>query len=163
MCDGDRLTVEPPFAVEPHLWGPDACMAEWLCDPPGVVIQFVKPARGSLALAEWLVGPAFEHLSSHHPAEQRFMAVLDLALMNGRSAAARMLLIRQALGIGRRFSHFFVVPPLVYPPMYLRAFRETVALARSLGVNVLVASSSRAVVEEYALRPLVVGEVVRSG
>lgn len=146
--------IQPVFSSEPDLSPPDGAISGWLLDPPGALVQFVKPVRGTADLASWLVGPAYEELDARFPRHTDLWLVLDLTHMVGRSAAARSILLHSAKVVGPRFSRVFVVPPADYPPMYLKAFHASVAFARLLGMHVTVAGASRAIVERYKLRAL---------
>lgn len=146
--------IQPVFASEPDLRGPDGSVFGWLLDPPGVLFQFVKPVKGTTELATWLVGPAFAVLESRYPQRSGLVLVLDLTNMVGRSAAARSILLHSAKVLGPRFSRVYVIPPSDYPPMYMKAFHASVAFARLLGMNVTIAGASRAIIERYKLFPL---------
>ena len=146
--------IQPAFSSEPDMRSPDGSILGWLLEPAGVLIQFVKPVKGTADLASWLVGPAFAVLDARHPARNDLWFVLDLTHMVGRSAAARSILLHSAKVMGARFSRVFVIPPSDYPPMYLKAFHASVAFARLLGMHVTVAGASRAVIDRYKLSPL---------
>jgi hypothetical protein len=145
--------IQPVFSTEPDLRGPDGAILGWLLDPPGALIQFVKPVKGTMELAGWLVGPAFAVLEDQYPERKDLVFVFDLTHMVGRSAAARSILLHSAKVLGSRFSRVFVVPPADYPPMYMKAFHASVAFVRLLGMHITVAGASRAVVERYGLSP----------
>jgi hypothetical protein len=118
------------------------------------LIQFVKPAKGTMEVANWLVGPAFAALDARYAQRSDLLLVLDLTHMSGRSSAARSILLHSAKVMGSRFSRVFVIPPAGYPPMYIKAFHASVAFARLLGMQVTVAGSSRAVIDRYNLSAL---------
>ncbi len=146
--------LQPVFSSEPDVRAPDGVVLGWLLDPPGMLIQFVKPVKGTADLASWLVGPAYATLEARYPDRKDLWFVLDLTHMEGRSAAARSILLHSAKVLGPRFSRVFVIPPSDYPPMYLKAFHASVAFARLLGIHVTVSGASRAIVERYKLAPL---------
>lgn len=158
LCDMPELVasdvIQPVFTSEADLRGPDGAVLGWLLDPPGVLIQFVKPVKGTTELATWLVGPAFSALDSRFPERTGLVLVLDLTNMVGRSAAARSILLHSAKALGSRFSRVFVIPPADYPPMYMKAFHASIAFARLAGMNVTVAGASRAIIDRYKLSPL---------
>jgi hypothetical protein len=143
--------IQPVFASEPDLRSADGSIVGWLCDPPGGMLQFVKPVKGTTEHASWIVGPALSVLDARCPARTDLTLVLDLRHMVGRSAAARSILLHSAKVLGQRFSRIFVVPPTDYPPMYLQAFQASVAFVRLLGISVTVAGSSRAVIDRYGI------------
>lgn len=153
-ADAGTHVLQPVFPSQPDLLSPGEAIAGWLLDPPGAIVQFVKPVKGTMELASWLVGPAFEVLDQHFAGRNDLTFVLDLGNMVGRSAAARSILLHSAKVLGHRFERAFVVPPLDYPPMYLKAFHASVAFVRLLGVDVTVAGSSRAVIERYGIAPM---------
>lgn len=143
--------IHPVFASEPHARAPADVIYAWLLDPPGGLVQFIKPVKGTSEIASWLVGPAFELLDARFPQRDDLTLILDMKHMVGRSAAARSILLHSAKVLGPRFARVFVVPPTDYPPMYLQAFQASVAFVRLLGMNVTVAGSSRAVVDRYGI------------
>jgi hypothetical protein len=145
--------ITPVFHAEPDIRAPDGAIFGWFLDPPGALIQFVKPVKGTSELASWLVGPAASELVATFPQRNDMFFVLDLTNMVGRSAAARSILLHSAKVLGARFARVFVIPPAEYPPMYLKAFHASVAFVRLLGMHVTVAGSSRAVIERYKLAP----------
>jgi hypothetical protein len=146
--------IQPAFTSEPDVRAPDGVILGWLLDRPGVLIQFVKPVKGTADLASWLVGPAFAAVDARYPEHKDLWFVLDLTHMEGRSAAARSILLHSAKVLGSRFSRVFVIPPCDYPPMYLKAFHASVAFARLLGIHVTVAGASHAIIERYKLAAL---------
>lgn len=146
--------IQPVFASEPDACSPDGALAGWLLQPPGALVQFVKPVKGTADLASWLVGPAFTVVDTYYPGRKDLWLVLDLTHMVGRSAAARSILLHSAKIMVSRFARVFVVPPFDYPPMYLKAFHASVAFARLVGMHVTVAGSSRAIIERYNLSPV---------
>src|SRR6185312_2387121 len=89
MLEGDAGTqvLQPVFPGTPDLLSPGDAIAGWLLDPPGALVQFVKPVKGTMELASWLVGPAFEVLDERFPGRNDLTFVLDLGNMVGRSAA----------------------------------------------------------------------------
>lgn len=147
----DAGSIKPVFSREPDVVSPGEAVVGWLLDPPGALVQFVKPVKGTTDLATWLVGPANAVLQQRFPERNDLILILDLAHMVGRSAAARSILLHSAKAFGQRFGRTFVVPPLDYPPMYLKAFHASVAFVRLLGVDVTVAGSSRAVLDRYGI------------
>lgn len=145
-----RLT--PAFRQTPRASFGQGALAAWLTDPPGAVVQFQDRAKGTLAMATWLVESAFDVLDARYPGRNDLLLVLDLQGMVGRSAAARSVLLHGARTLGQRFARVFVVPPAEYPPMYLHAFQASIAIARSLGIRVELADSSAMVIDRLRLR-----------
>jgi hypothetical protein len=148
------LAIQPELRCEPDLLAPDGAIGGWLLDPPGGLIQFLKPVKGTTDLANWLVGPALSMLDAEFPNRNDLLLVLDLTNMVGRSAAARSILLHTAKVVRSRFSRVFVVPPADYPPMYMKAFHASVAFARLLGLHVTIAGSCRAVIDRYGISAL---------
>lgn len=147
-------SIHLAFAAPPRLYSPHGIAAGWLLDPPGALVQFVQPARGTLEQATWLVNDAFEVLDAEYPRQSELILVLDLYNMTGRSAAARSVLLNAAKLLYTRFAHAYVVPPAECPPMYLQAFHASIALVRLLGLRVSVVSSSAEVIARLGLRPV---------
>ena len=143
--------IAPVFTSEPDVRYSDGSVVGWLSDPPGGVVQFIKPVKATTDMANWLVGPAFAAMDARFPHRTDLTLLLDLKHMVGRSAAARSILLHSAKVLGPRFSRMFVVPPTEYPPMYLQAFQASVRLVRLLGVEITVPGSSRAVVDRYGI------------
>jgi len=145
--------IELAFATPPHTVSPRRVVAGWVLDPPGLLVQFVEPAKGTLEQATWLVDTGFAVMDAYYPNRDGLIFVFDLSNMVGRSAAARSVVLNAAKLMYRRFSHVFVVPPAEYPPMYLQAFQASIALVRLLGLRVSVVSSSAEVIARCGLRP----------
>lgn len=129
-------------------------VAVWLLDRPGALIQLMQPVRGTSELVAWVVGPAFEVMKKHYPIERDLMFVLDLSLMQGRSAVGRSMILDKARELHRRISRVVVVPPLIMAPMYLQSLRVSFMLLRSLGIVAEFANSSVDAIERFHLRPL---------
>lgn len=147
-------SIHLAFATPPALYSPHAIAAGWLLDPPGGLVQFVQPAKGTLEQATWIVEEAFAVLSAKYPDRNDLIFVFDMYHMVGRSAAARSVILNGAKLLYQRFSHVFVVPPADCPPMYLQAFHASIALVRMLGLRVSVVGSSAEVIARLGLRPV---------
>ena len=142
----------PAFASPPSLrFGP---LAAWLTDPQGALVQFQQPVRGTIELASWLVGPAYDRLDAAFPGRSGLVFVFDMSQMVGRSAVARSILLNKMRQVSPRFARVVIVPPLVAPPMYLQSLRFTFSLLRSLGVATEFAESSASAIERMSLRAL---------
>jgi hypothetical protein len=140
----------PAFACPPTLrFGP---ISAWLTDPAGALVQFQQSARGTVELANWLVGPAFDRLDAAFPGGDGLVFVFDMSLMLGRSAAARWIVLKKVREAGSRFSRVVLIPPLVAPPMYLQSMRFTFTLLRNLGIPCEFADSSASAIDRLGLR-----------
>jgi hypothetical protein len=131
-----------------------AGLATWLTAPAGAVVQVVEPMRGTLDVANWLVGPAFDALDKRFPGNNSLIMVFDLALMTSRSAAARSVFLAKAREVGKRFSAGYFVPPISASPAYRQATRASLALIRSLGVRIEIVDSSATAVDMLNLRAI---------
>lgn len=131
-----------------------AGVAAWLTAPAGAVVQVVEPMRGTIDVANWLVGPAFDALDRRFPGAHGLIFVFDLALMTDRSAAARSVFLAKARQVGKRFSQAYFVPPISASPAYRQATRASLALIRALGVRIEVVDSASAAVEQLNLRAI---------
>ena len=126
----------------------------WMLDAPGILVQFVEPARGTVEAANWLVGDAYGVLDSWFPKRNDLVLVLDLHMMTGRTAAARSIFLNSARVLGKRFANVYVVAPAAYPPIYMHAFQASLAFARLIGLRVTVAASSAQLIERYRWTPM---------
>lgn len=141
-----------PFAQPPTLRY--AGIATWLTAPAGAVVQVVEPMRGTLDVANWLVGPAFDVLDRRFPGNHSLILVLDLALMTDRSAAARSVFLAKARECGKRFAQAYFVPPISASPAYRQATRASLTLIRALGVRIEVVDSAAIAVAQLNLRAI---------
>lgn len=132
------------FAVPPHLEDPSGLLAIWYTDPPGAVIQFTRPAEGSLPIVEWLVGPGLAQLLDRFPGPQRLVIVMDLGLMKGRDRNVRPILMEAGKALRPRIERTMIVPPQGASAIYLASLQASVSLLRVFGVPVEVQSLSSA-------------------
>jgi len=133
------------FSGEPHIRS--GAIAVWFTSPAGVVIQLVEPARCTVEMANWLVAAVDAELERRFARANGLIFVFDLALMQGRTHAARSAFLGKVRQSGKRFSEAFFVPPHVASPALKHSMHASVLLARTLGIKVeLVDSSERAVV-----------------
>ena len=144
--------IKPAFDARPHVQDPTGAVVAWLTEPPGAIIQFARPARGTTELARWLVGPATAALQRRFPIELRLVLVLDLTLMDGRDAGARALLHESAKDNKGRVARSFVIPPKKASATYLSALQVSATLLRVFGVRVEVESSLASVFASCPLR-----------
>lgn len=154
MRELSSFRVQPAFAVPPHLTALHGAVAGWMLDAPGALVQFIEPAKGTVEVANWLVGEVYQLLDGCFPKRNDLVLVLDLHMMVGRTAAARSIFLNSARVLGKRFANVYVVAPAAYPPIYVHAFQASLAFARLLGIRVTVAASSAQLLERYRWSPL---------
>ena len=140
------------FATPPHLRYGGA--AAWFTAPAGAVLQLVEPTRGTVDLANWIVGPGYDELERRFPGRRSLIFVFDLGLMTGRTHAARSVFLGKAREVGSRFSEGFFVPPKAASPAYKQSMRAAIMLIRALGVEVHTVESAAKAVEMRGLRAL---------
>jgi hypothetical protein len=140
------------FLVPPHLRHPSGAVVAWVTEPPGVVAQLTRPVRGTADLAEWLVGPVFEHLIARFPAAPRLIWVLDLRQMTGRDWLARALLIEKVKTLRVGMVRAVVIPPIDASPAYRAALRVAADVLRVFGARVDIERSLTKVLSEHGLR-----------
>jgi hypothetical protein len=145
------ISVRRAFPRAPHMSYGGA--AVWFTSPPGGIFQLVEPVRGSLDLANWLVGPVYDELDRRFPGRSALILVLDLELMTGRSIASRTVFLAKAREVGKRFAEGLFVPPRAASPAQRVATQASIALIRGLGVNIEVVSSSASAVASRNLVP----------
>ena len=140
------------FSSEPHLtFGPAAV---WYTSPPGAVVQVLEPARGTVELSNWMVGVAFEELERRFPRRKGLLFVFDLALLTGRSHAARSVFLGRAREVSARFSEAWFVPPRTASAAQRHSTRASLMLLRALGVKIELAESAAAAVRARGMSPM---------
>lgn len=127
--------VPPAFARAPHLLDPSGSLGAWFTDPPGAWLQFLKPARGTDELTEWLAGPALSALVAHFPG-QMLTLVLDFRLMTDRDLSARARLLQTAPALKDRLTKVAIIPSLSATPIHVKTMAAGIRLARSFGIPV---------------------------
>jgi hypothetical protein len=108
-------------------------------------------------MASWLVGPVYRDIERHFPGNYSLILVFDLALLTGRSAAARSVFLAKARECGRRFEAGYFTQPLAASAAYRQATRASLELVRALGVKVELVSSAAEAVRILRLRALSLG------
>jgi hypothetical protein len=144
------------FACTPHLR--HGAIAAWFTRPAGVVVQFLEPVQGTLELADWLVGPAYEQLDRRFAGQNGLTLVLDLGLMAGRTSAARSVVLAKARQCRKRFGQMFIVPPYNASRAAQSSIRASVELLRVLGVHVEVVGTASRVIATCNLRSAGIAE-----
>jgi hypothetical protein len=149
----------PVFATAPHVVDPSGVIAAWFTDPPGVLMQFARPSRGTTEMAEWLVGPGFDLLMARFPGARELRIVLDMRSMTGRSATARSLLLQRAKTVHDHVAHVVILPSQLLGPAYVKIVEGTALMLRLAGLRVDVEHEIERVVTRYRLRPASVSGV----
>jgi hypothetical protein len=147
------MTGDPAFDAPPDLHGGGVLRA-WFTDPPGALVQFMRPSRGTQEMAGWVIGPLYSKLRARFPEATMLTLVIDLTLMDGRDPAARaMLLERVSQGRGV-IGRVGLVPPPKTSPVYLTTFHAAVTVLNSLGKEVRVESSLEKLIKDLGLKPV---------
>lgn len=128
------------FSSPPHRHDPSGTLAAWFTDPPGTVVQFTRPAVGSLPLVEWLLGPGREAMLARFPHEP-LIVVMDLTLMTSRDPAVRPLLVEAAKGLKSRVARTVLIPPQNAKAVYLASLKVSTSLLAVFGVKVDIHAS----------------------
>jgi hypothetical protein len=138
---------------------PAGVIAAWWTDPPGVLMQFARPSRGTTEMAEWLVGPAFDLLTARFPGARELRVVLDMRAMTGRSATARAMLLQRAKTVHDHIAHVVILPSQQMGPAYVKIVEGTAMMLRLAGLRVDVEHEIERVIARYRLRPASVSGV----
>lgn len=144
----------PPaaFAVPPHVVDDSGLVAVWFTDPPGVVLQLTQPARGTTAIAEWIVGPAYGQIVSRFPDARDLRVVLDMRQMTGRAATARALLIEHAKLIAPRLGTVIILPSIHLGSLYIKVVEATAVMLRAFGIRIQLESNLERALAKLELR-----------
>lgn len=140
------------FSEHPAFVHPSGDLVAWLTDPPGIVVQFARPAVGSRALVEWLLERVEPMFSSHFEGRNDLIFVLDLSQMTARESAARSLLLERAPAFRGRFSRTFIVLPNNAGKLLSMSIHAAAALLRTFGIPVAVERSIELVQQTCRLR-----------
>lgn len=151
MEEISTFSARAAFARAPHMT--NGAAAVWFTSPPGVVVQLLEPARGTLELVNWLVGPVYDELDRRFPNRNAILYVLDLELMTGRSAACRSVFLAKTREVGRRFAEGLFVPPRAASGGWRVSMLAAVALIRALGIQVELVGSAASAVASRNLKP----------
>jgi hypothetical protein len=138
MAQPPSATHVGGFATPPDLIDPSGLMAAWWTDPPGVLLQLTRQARGTTAMAEWLSGPFFDAFVRRFPEIHDLHVILDMRRMTGRSAIARALLMRHAKAVGKRLGQVVILPSVHMGPAYVKMLEATALLLAAAGVSVVI-------------------------
>jgi hypothetical protein len=147
-----RMTGSPAFDAPPDLHGAGVLRA-WFTDPPGAVVQMMRPSRGTVEVADWMVGPGYARLRGRFPGADSLILVMDLSLMEGRDRAARVVMMDKGREFNRLFARTFIIPPLKTNPVYPTTLHAAAALLTAFGVDLKVESSLANVIAQWKLKP----------
>lgn len=151
--------VAPAFACRPHMLDPSGTVAVWFTDPAGAWLQFIKPARATDALSEWIAGPALAAFVARFPGEQLIL-VMDFRLMTDRELTARARILQTAPALKDSLARVIVLPSHYATPFHNKTMAAGVRLARAFGVPVELATASAThVLSELGLRANASGHV----
>jgi hypothetical protein len=140
------------FATPPDVIDPTGAIAVWWTNPPGMFVQLTRPARGTTATAEWLVGPLFAALVRRFPEVHDLHVVLDMRPMTGRSAIARALLTRHVKAVRAQLGHVVIIPSLHLGPAYLKMLEASALLLVMAGVPIAIEHNLDRVLDKHGLR-----------
>ena len=144
-------------AAGAHVLDPSGTIAISFTEPPGAVLQLVRPARGTTEIAEWLAGPGLELLLQRFADARELRVILDMRRMTGRSASARAVLLQAGLRAAGRISHVVLLPSLHMGPAYLAVVETAAALLRLSGQRVDIEHDLAHVMERHGVRVLAEG------
>jgi hypothetical protein len=152
MAHAPSATHVVGFTTPPDVVDPTGSIAVWWTDPPGVLLQLTRPARGTTAMAEWLIGPLFDALVRRFPEARELRVILDMRHMTGRSAIARALMLRHAKAIARRLGQVVIVPSTHLGPAYIKLLEATALLLSVAGVRLVIEHNLDRALEKQGLR-----------
>src|SRR5262249_45167483 len=85
MTTGSESAVTPVFSAAPHILDDSGAMIGWFIEPAGVLMQLVRRTRGTVQMAEWLVGYGLDRLLQRFAGRRGLRVILDMREMTGRS------------------------------------------------------------------------------
>jgi hypothetical protein len=124
----------------------------WFTDPPGVVLQFMRPARGTTELARWVVGPGYNQLVRRFPDCYELRVVLDMRQMTGRAATARAVMIDHAKLVSQRLGRVIILPSVHMGAFYLTLVETTALMLRAFGVRIEIEHSLERALAKQEIR-----------
>jgi hypothetical protein len=146
------VAPSPAFSVPPHVIDESGAIAGWFTEPPGVVLQFTRPTRGTNELSKWLVGPGYDLLVRRFPEACELRVVLDMRQMTGRSATARAVLIEHAKLVSQRLGRVIILPSVHLGAFYVKVVEATALALRAFGVRIEVEHSLERALARQELR-----------
>jgi hypothetical protein len=153
MVTLQRAATLPIFLTPPDFAHPSGDLVAWLTEPPGIVVQFAQPARGTQQLVAWLLEVVEPLFSQHFSGRSDLVFLLDLRNMTARDGAARSLLLQRAPSFRGRFSRTFILPPAGGGTLATLSIQAAAALLRTFGIPVEVERSLARVQTLCELRP----------
>jgi hypothetical protein len=135
------VAPSPAFTLPPHVIDDSSAVAAWFTDPPGVVLQFMRPTRGTTELAKWVVGPGYNQVVRRFPDCYELRVVLDMRQMTGRAATARAVLIDHAKLVSQRLGRVIILPSAHMGSFYVKVVEATALMLRTFGVRVEIEQS----------------------
>jgi hypothetical protein len=151
---GQPSLKESAFDAPPHLVDPSGALGVYWTDPPGVLVQFIRPARGTTELAEWLTSEGLELLIARFPVDQELRLILDMRQMVGRSASARSLLMRASKTSRSRVQHVVLLPSVHLGATYAKVIEASAVVLRMLGYRVHVEHDLERALKKHGTRLL---------
>jgi hypothetical protein len=136
----------------PHATDPTGAVDVRYTEPPGVLLQLVRPARGTTEMAEWVTETGLTMLFARFPHSRDLRVILDMRLMTGRSASARALLIQAGMRCVGRVGHVVLIPSQQLGAAYLAVVEAAAALVRSSGLRVDIEHDLQAVLARHAVQ-----------
>ena len=147
-----NVAPSPAFAVPPHLLDESGAIACWFTEPPGVVLQFTRPTRGTGELSRWLVGSGYNQLIRRFPDAHELRMVLDMRQMTGRSATARSIMIEHAKLVSQRLGRVIILPSVHLGAFYVTVVETTALMLRPFGVRIEIEHSLERALARQELR-----------
>jgi hypothetical protein len=152
MVQASETSVAPAFSVPPHLVDDSGALHAWFIEPAGALVQFVRPARGTTQMVEWLVGPAFERLAQRFSGQRGLRVIMDMREMTGRSAVARAMLIANVVRVLPRVGQVVMLPSRHMRGDYQSVVELAVRIVSAMGLPVHIAHDLEEVLAQHAIR-----------
>jgi hypothetical protein len=152
MTTGSENAVAPVFSAAPHIIDDSGAMVGWFIEPAGVLMQLVRRTRGTVQMAEWLVGYGLDRLLQRFAGRRGLRVILDMREMTGRSASARALLIASATRALPRIGHVVVLPSRHMGEEYVTVVEVTARVVSAMGLRVDVEHDMDKVIARHAIR-----------
>lgn len=125
----------------------------WFTLPAGAVLQLTEAAPFTKAMAEWIVGPAYEAFVLHFPGETQLRLLFDLRPLVAREPAANRVLLDAGAKYMRMFSQVALVTPLKPPPLYMTTLHAGVALLSAFGPDIALYADLPSALTQLGIQP----------
>lgn len=155
---GEHSLKELSVAAPPYLVDPSGSLGLYWTDPPGVLVRFIRPARGTTEIAEWLTGVGLDLLAARFPVDHELRLILDMRQMVGRSATARSLLMRASATSRSRIKHVVLLPSVHLGPTYASVIEASAIVLRALGYRVHVEHDLERALKKHGTRVLLAAD-----